>query len=289
MRRSWGGVSFESLGRLKPETEPTGRIREYRHKLRRGVRPNRYAAGPFCRFALAQTAGGRGVYAITVGGALRYIGRCADISTRLGPGGYGSIAARACHSDGQATNCKVNALVLASTKAGRPVSVWFHRTSRHKAVERALLRRLEPPWNGPYDILAGRGDGRRGATAVSATAAAFRRALRRQFTRAARAGERSVRVQAGALHRLVGGYPGPRHRMPTCCQIMQSERCPGDTVLRSPPRGAGASLTIEYRVPRGSRTAGPKRRTRRVRMIRIPMGRDAVSRARTDSIATTWV
>jgi 5-methylcytosine-specific restriction protein A len=136
------------------------------------------------------------------------------------------------------------------TKAGRPVSVWFHRTWRHKAVERALLRRLQPPWNGRYDLLPERRSRAPKPAVAPATAAAFHQALRRQFTRAARAGERSVRVQAGALHRIIGGYPGPRHRMPTCCEVMQSERRPGDAVLQSPPRGVGASLTIEYKVPR---------------------------------------
>lgn len=78
----------------------------------------------------------------------------------------------------------------------------------------------------------------------------FYRALRDRFTRAEARGERSVAVNAGDLHREVGGYPGPSHRMATCCDVMWSLMDDADTVVAQPPKRRGASLTIRYRLPR---------------------------------------
>lgn len=86
--------------------------------------------------------------------------------------------------------------------------------------------------------------------ALGMTADSFRAALQRAFDDATRAGQVSLRIEAGHLHRIVGGYPGRDHRMPLCCHVMRSSMAAGDTVVESPPSGAGASLTIEYRLPR---------------------------------------
>lgn len=55
-----------------------------------------------------------------------------------------------------------------------------------------------------------------------------------------------IDINAGAIHREIGGYPGKKHRMPICCNVMESLRINDDTVLRCPPKGKGASLTIRY-------------------------------------------
>jgi 5-methylcytosine-specific restriction protein A len=59
-----------------------------------------------------------------------------------------------------------------------------------------------------------------------------------------------VDINAGQVHRLVGDYPGPDHRMPICCRVMRGEMRAGDTVLSEPPKKQGASLTMRYRLPR---------------------------------------
>jgi hypothetical protein len=59
-----------------------------------------------------------------------------------------------------------------------------------------------------------------------------------------------VDVVACELHDLVGTRSGKDSRMPTCCNVMLAAMQNGDTVLASPPRGRGASLTIRYRLPR---------------------------------------
>jgi hypothetical protein len=71
------------------------------------------------------------------------------------------------------------------------------------------------------------------------------------ISRAATAeGQKCLDVNAGELHRAVGGYPGKNHRMPVCCSVMKQEIGPKDTILREPPSGHGASLTVRYMLPR---------------------------------------
>lgn len=57
-------------------------------------------------------------------------------------------------------------------------------------------------------------------------------------------------VNAGDLHRKMGGDPGKNHRMPLCCDVMKKNMKTGDKILEQPPKGKGASLTIRYRLPR---------------------------------------
>ena len=80
------------------------------------------------------------------------------------------------------------------------------------------------------------------------TADRFRAALDARFSRAKRQGHASLDVQAGDLHREVGAYPGPDHRMPTCCKTMREAMKSADRILVEPPKGNGASLVIRYRL-----------------------------------------
>lgn len=57
-------------------------------------------------------------------------------------------------------------------------------------------------------------------------------------------------VRSGDLHKAVGWYPGPDHRMPVCCGVMRAAMKTGDQVLRAPPKGNGANLIIRYSLPR---------------------------------------
>jgi hypothetical protein len=88
------------------------------------------------------------------------------------------------------------------------------------------------------------------ATAGQPTTNDFDRELRTLFQEAQAQGKSSLTVTAGDLHRRVGGYPGTRHRMPTACQSMRKAMTGADKVIAAPPRGKGASLKIEYRLPR---------------------------------------
>lgn len=81
-------------------------------------------------------------------------------------------------------------------------------------------------------------------------AAMFHDALYHAFRSAAQRGDEYVDVNAGRLHRQVGGYPSRNHRMPACCAAMRAEMQSGDTILVAPQKGQGASLTIRYALPR---------------------------------------
>ena len=75
--------------------------------------------------------------------------------------------------------------------------------------------------------------------------------LAAMLARGERQGRPHVEVNAGELHRLVGGYPNAgQHRMPMCCEAMLTERREGDEIVFQPEHQSGASLTIRYRLPR---------------------------------------
>ena len=78
----------------------------------------------------------------------------------------------------------------------------------------------------------------------------FRAALQTMLKAAQDGSAVSIDIEAGQLHRKVGGYPGPGHRMPVCCAVMYDEQRAGDELIAQPPKGKGASLKIRYRLPR---------------------------------------
>ena len=80
------------------------------------------------------------------------------------------------------------------------------------------------------------------------TKSAFQEELQRVFSAAQ--GETCTTVVAGDLHRRVGGYPNRNHHMRLCCRVMREAMRVGDEEIQSPASGAGASLKIQYRLPR---------------------------------------
>lgn len=84
------------------------------------------------------------------------------------------------------------------------------------------------------------------------TADEFRTELYRMMHEALERDCEYVEIEAGELHRRVGGYPVGENRMPNCCQVMTAEVATdvGDVILHQPPSGQGASLRIRYTLPR---------------------------------------
>ena len=78
----------------------------------------------------------------------------------------------------------------------------------------------------------------------------FSKELAAQLFRAENRDASHVEINSGELHRVVGGYPGPDHRMPTCCEVMRRAYRPGDETISEPNEGNGATLTIRYKLPR---------------------------------------
>ncbi len=143
-----GGRRFDLIGAFHLQTDSAGQIVEYTHQLPVGIRANLHAAGPFCNFKFKGLPATSGVYAVKMNNDFRYVGLCVNLRNRFGSRGYGSIAPRNCHHDGQATNCKINALILSQAKAGHAISLYFHETPDYKQVEKELINLLKTPWNG---------------------------------------------------------------------------------------------------------------------------------------------
>jgi hypothetical protein len=77
--------------------------------------------------------------------------------------------------------------------------------------------------------------------------------IKAQFNRANGNAKSSLDINAGDLHRTLGGYPpqkGASHHMPSCCDAMRETMKVGDEIIESPPKGRGASLTVRYKLPR---------------------------------------
>jgi 5-methylcytosine-specific restriction protein A len=253
LRRRIEGIEFERVGVLTLKRNRDGGFFEYVHRFPEGEQLHKHAPGPFCVLELQGAPAEAGVYALLVEAAVAYVGECANLRRRFGAPGYGAIAPRNCLADGQATNCKVNTNVLKSYKDGRTVEVWFHQNAGDRwLTERHLLTELRPPWNEPIASArrrSGEPAGDREARLAS-PANLFRASLRQILVEAERRGLRSICVRSGDLHRKVGGYPGRHHRMPECCRIMRGEMTPGDRIVESPLRDVGASLVVEYQLPR---------------------------------------
>jgi hypothetical protein len=245
-KRDIGRHTFEWVTSIAPGRTPSGEVAQlaYDHP---GARLNRYGTGPFCRFDFPKDRPFAGVYAITVEDQVTYVGECKNLSVRFGPLGYGHITARNCLANGQSTNCRVNALILEHCLAGRAVDVWFLRTRFRHRIEDELCGLLQPPWNrqlGPRRPGTGRGG------KALPTTEDLRRALDEVFAEAAGRGEAAVKVNAGDLHRRAGGHLGSNLRLAACSRVLHAEAGDGDVVVNSPPSGQGASLTMEYRLPR---------------------------------------
>ena len=78
----------------------------------------------------------------------------------------------------------------------------------------------------------------------------FQSELDRIFASTQQEGKSFIEVKSGDLHRSVGGYPGPNHRMPMCCTVMKRNMKPGDQILQQPRSGLGATLTMRFQLPR---------------------------------------
>jgi len=78
----------------------------------------------------------------------------------------------------------------------------------------------------------------------------FRRGLLAQIDRAANDGLIDVLINCGELYRLLGGYPGSTHGMPSCCDAMRGEMKLGDTLLLD--RTSGVGMTVRYLLPRAN-------------------------------------
>ena len=85
----------------------------------------------------------------------------------------------------------------------------------------------------------------------------FRDELLAQIQRATKQGRDHIEVNAGELHRTVGGFPpqpGEKHAMHICCMVMRGELARGNaTTVHQGAKSEAYALTIRYELPRPPR------------------------------------
>ena len=85
----------------------------------------------------------------------------------------------------------------------------------------------------------------------------FRDELVAQIQRATKQGRDHIEVNAGELHRTVGGFPpepGGKHAMHICCMVLRSELARGKaSVIHEGVKAEAYALTIRYDLPRPPR------------------------------------
>ena len=148
---TFAGTSFVRVGAIRPERDGRGELIEVRPEPTEESSLHRYGEGPFCRFRIARESHWRrgGVYAVTCGDAVRYIGKCQDLAAIWNC--LGRISPSAVRQEGgQQTHCRINALILKEIKQAVEVILWFHAVEHD--VDRGLLKNrsvdaLNPPWN----------------------------------------------------------------------------------------------------------------------------------------------
>jgi 5-methylcytosine-specific restriction protein A len=76
--------------------------------------------------------------------------------------------------------------------------------------------------------------------------------LTAQIERAIQQKRPHAEINAGELHRVVGGYPSKSHSMPTCCEAMKEEmERRGGIVVFKTDSGNSASYTVRYSLNTG--------------------------------------
>jgi 5-methylcytosine-specific restriction protein A len=78
------------------------------------------------------------------------------------------------------------------------------------------------------------------------TAWDFQNRLMAILNGARQSGQSYVDVVSDNLHKEVGGYPNPNHRMPVCWEVMRKLMRAGDSVVKEPTSEQGATLIIRY-------------------------------------------
>lgn len=214
------------------------------------------------------------LYAFAVDGALVYVGKT-NKPLRVRLQRYKTPAKS--DKSGASTNIKNHKNILECLSRGSSVEIFVlhHEFQLERGgfavnfaagLEDSLIAELAPPWNGRQSagrdvrsrtklpvVVASRSRALSSERVKSrVTADEFRKALKKLLDEATGSSNGYLEINAGELHRQVGGYPGKNHVMPTCCAVMRSEMKSGDEIIAQPPRGQGASVTIRFRLPRKS-------------------------------------
>lgn len=145
-----GGYTFVHICNIEPSRGMDGALLalmpQERYEKRDLYPLNKYGAGPFCKFKIPGNYAHAGVYLLTLGEEVRYIGETNNLSRRYNMG-YGNISPKNCYKGGQETNVRMNNLIYQAAADGEIVSLWFHRTDTYKEIEAVLRAAHRAPWN----------------------------------------------------------------------------------------------------------------------------------------------
>ena len=151
MGRNFAGYVFERVGTIHPKRDVRGLPVEERPRSPNNSPPHKYGSGPFCRFHIAQEGRWRhsGVYVITCGDTVRYVGECKNLAMICNyVGGITPSAVK--YKGGQQTHCRINNLILDEAKRGVETVLWFHTvwdSAHRKARKGQVATALNPTWN----------------------------------------------------------------------------------------------------------------------------------------------
>ena len=151
MVRDFAGCAFESIGAIQLERYGRGVLIEESPGSTQDQPLHKYGHGPFCRFRIAQEHHWRrsGIYLLTCGGNVCYVGECKNLAKIWNSVGRISRSAVR-QKGGQQTHCRINVLILNEAKQGVEVILWFHTIDddvERSARKARLLANLNPPWN----------------------------------------------------------------------------------------------------------------------------------------------
>ncbi len=145
-----GNYSFFQITAIFPQVDDSGTVIRHmpqsRYLNEERIPLNKYGKGPYCKFKIPSNYNTSGVYALTVGDTVKYIGECVNLSSRYNAG-YGNISPRNCYAGGQETNCRINNLIYAEIVKSKTVALWFYQTIQYKTVESELRGNQQLDWN----------------------------------------------------------------------------------------------------------------------------------------------
>lgn len=110
---------------------------------------NKYGDDIYCQFSFKDDhyLNKKGIYAFVILDEIKYVGMCRNKFKIRVNQGYGKISSRNCFIDGQATNCRVNALI---EKHKDEVSFYVSVMQDDKVIERKekqIIQVCSPQWN----------------------------------------------------------------------------------------------------------------------------------------------
>jgi hypothetical protein len=136
-------VIFRRIG--KAEMVADNLYPETRYAKRDVTRLLPNGEGPYCKFVVPELPSAPGVYAVFIGGSLKYVGKAEDLKRRFHH--YGNISPRNCYLGGRATNIRLNKLIRTAIRSGVDVEIFIHSTAECSTLEEQMILELQPPWN----------------------------------------------------------------------------------------------------------------------------------------------